>query len=70
MIFVPYYFRNFSFQIFLIDFVQKQFSYIGAKHRKNQHCGFQKKSNQAKKVQAVGDEYSEMQKIKGNGDSI
>ena len=28
------------------------------------------KSNQAKKVQAVGDEYSEMQKIKGNGDAI
>ena len=50
--------------------MQKQFSYIGAKYRKNQHCGFQKKSNQAKKVQAVGDEYSEMQKIKGNGDAI
>ena len=49
MIFVPYYFRNFSFQIFLIDFVQKQFSYIGAKNRKNQHCGFQKKKQSSKK---------------------
>jgi len=65
LIFQELFFANIS-----IDFVQKQFSYIGAKDKKNQHCGFQKKSNQAKKVQAVGDEYSEMQKIKGNGDAI
>jgi len=50
--------------------VQKQFNYIGAKKGKTNIVGFRKKAIKQKKVQAVGDEYSEMQKIKGNGDAI
>ena len=42
-------FQELFFSNIFVDFAEKQFSYIGAKHRKNQHCGFQKKSNQAKK---------------------
>jgi len=63
-------FQELLFSNIFVDFVQKQFSCNGGKHRKNQHCGFQKKAIKQKKFKRLEMNTQRCKKIKGNGDAI
>ena len=63
-------FQELLFSNIFVDFVQKQFSCIGGKHRKSQHCGFQKKAIKQKKFKRLEMNTQRCKKIKGNGDAI